>query len=231
MNKTMTTVGIDLTLDQIRDTLNALAKQGSTSAHQIGTLYNHVMDKRMAESAGYRSAQEYFSQHVKAISKATMSNYGTVARSFTEAICTQYGMSNLRELLRYVEVTNTLLPADPGALSIDVPQDDGKVVAKPFSDCSVDELERATRAKRNPPPVRVPVADQARLLFFADSITRSFEGVADVRFSSRSKGGKTLVSLQDVPMTEVERLIQALQDGMNAEPTLAAEQATPLPLT
>jgi hypothetical protein len=117
-------------------------------------------------------------------------------------------------------VTGTFLPVeDPGPVSIAVPQDDGKVVTKPFADCSVDELERATRAKRAPPVARVPVKDQARLLFLAESIQNQFEGVAEVRFSSRSKGGKTLINLQEVPMTELGRLTQALQDGMDAEPT------------
>ncbi|MFY0524921.1 hypothetical protein ACN28I_17800 [Archangium gephyra] len=106
-------------------------------------------------------------------------------------------------------------------MSIQVPQEDGKVVTKPFSECSVDELERATRAKRAPPVSRVPIADQARLLFLEDSIVTRFSGVAQVRFSSRNKGGKTLVSLQDVPMTELVRLTEAIQDGISAEPTLA----------
>lgn len=219
MNRTMTAVGLDMTLDQIRDTINGLARQGSTSAHQIGTLYNQVVDRRLAEIAGFKSSQEFFSKNVKTLSQSTLSNYGTVARNFTEAICTQYGMANLRELLRYVEASGAFLPMDPGPMSIEVPQDDEKVVVKTFAECSVDEVERATRAKRATPMVKVPVKDQARLLFLADSVLNQFKGVAEVRFSSRSKGGKTLVNLQDVPMTELGRLTQALQAGMNAEPT------------
>jgi hypothetical protein len=224
MNRTMTTVGLDMTLEQVKTTLLALSTQISTHAHQIGTLYNLVVDRKMAEIAGYPSALEYFNKNVKSISKSTLINYGTVARHFTEAICTRYGMGNLREFIRYADVTSTPLPADPGPMLIDVPQDDGTVLGKPFAECSVDELERASRAKRTPPSPRVPVADRARLLFFSDSIERGFQGVANVRFSSRNKDGKTLVSLQDVPMTEVDRLIQALQEGMNAEPTHPAEQ-------
>jgi hypothetical protein len=101
MNRTMTAVGVDMTLEQLRDTINSLARQGSTSAHQIGTLWNHVVDRRLAEIAGHKSAQDYFSKNVKALSQSTLTVYGTVARSFTEAVCTQYGMGNLRELLRY----------------------------------------------------------------------------------------------------------------------------------
>jgi hypothetical protein len=220
---TMTAVSVDVTIDEIRDTMIALGRQGSTAGYQIGTLWNHVVDRKLAEIAGYKSAVDYFNKHVKTLSQSTLTVYGTVARNFTEAHCTQYGMGNLRELLRYADASSTPVPEDPGTMSIAVPQEDGKVVAKPFADCSVDELERATRAKRAPAPSRVPVADQARLLFVEDSLGRSFEGVAEVRFSSRSKGGKTLLSVQDVPMLELERLIQALQDGMSAEPTLGAE--------
>ena len=219
--KAMTALGVDMTLEQISSTINSLVKQGSTANHQIGTLYNYVVDKRMAESAGHGTAQRFFSKHVKALSQSTLTVYGTVARNFAEAICTQYGMGNLRELLRYADVCGIPAAEDPGSMSIDVPQEDGKVLTKPFADCSVDELERATREKRTPPQAQVPVADKARLLFFEDSLRRQFEGVAEVRFSSRSKGGKTLISLQDVPMTEVARLQLALQEGMDAEPTLS----------
>ncbi len=35
--------------------------------------------------------------------------------------------------------------------------------------------------------------------------------------------GKTLLNLQGVPMSEVPRLIQALQQGLDAQPSLAAK--------
>ncbi|MFL5358843.1 hypothetical protein [Archangium sp.] len=217
-------IGTDMTLEEIGDTINSLIQQGNTNQHQIGTLYNHVVDRKLAEVAGYKNAQVYFSRKVKAVSQSTLTVYGTVARNFPEAICTNFGVYTLRALLRYVEATGMVLDrGNPGVMVIDVPQDDGKVVAKPFAECSVDELERATRLKKTPPPVRVPVPDKARLLFFEDSLLRNFDGVAPVRLSSRSEDGKTLLSVQDVPMSEVARLLKALQEGMNAEPTLAAK--------
>jgi hypothetical protein len=211
----------DLTLTQIKDAINSLAQQGSTFQYQIGVMYNHIVNKKLAELAGFGSVQAYFNQHVKALSQSTLGNYGMVARNFTVETCTQYGMYRLRVLLRYLEAINATVPEEPGPVVIDVPRDDGTVVAKPFAECSMDEVERATRAKRSGPTARVPVADRARLLFLADSLHNQFEGVAEVRFTSRSQEGKTLISLQDVPMTELARLTQALQDGMAAEPTLA----------
>jgi hypothetical protein len=216
-------IGSDMTLDQATTTMVGLLKQGNTAVYQVGTVYNYVVDRKLAELAGYKNAQVYFGKHVKAVSQSTLTVYGAVARSFTEAACTQYGVYGLRALMRYAEATSTVLPTDPGPMAIDVPQDDGKVLIKTFAECSVDEVERATRAKKSPPAARVPVPDQARLLFFEDSLFRNFDGVAQVRLTVRSVGGKTLVSLQDVPMSEMARLMTALQEGMEAEPSLAAQ--------
>jgi hypothetical protein len=217
-------ISTDMTLEQATTAMNGLVKQGSTAAHQIGTIYNHVVQRKLAELAGYKTTQEYFSKNVKGLSQATLSTYGAVARSFPEEVCTQYGVYHLRALLRYAEATSTVLAPDPGMLIIDVPQDDGKVLRKPFAECSVDEVERATRAKKTPPPVRVPVPDQARLLFFEDSIFRNFDGVSPVRLTAHNEEGKTFINLQSVPMSEVPRLIEALQQGLEAQPSLAPKQ-------
>ena len=213
----------DMTLDQIKDTINGLVQQGNTGAHQIGVLYNHVVEKRLAISAGYKDTREYFRQHVKALSQATLSLYGRVANAFGEEFCTVYGPYKLRALLVYTEaIGSTVETGDPGGTPIDVPREDGTMVPKSFAECSVDEIERATKAKKAPPKVRVPVADQARLLFIADSLDRNFSGVAPVRMSSRSHEGQTLISVQDVPMAQLGRLMQVIQESMDAEPTIAA---------
>jgi hypothetical protein len=213
--------GIELTLEQITTTMISLAQQGSIAAHQIGTLYNHVVDRKLAELAGHNSAREYFNKHVRALSQATLSLYGSVARTFSEELCAQYGMYRLRALLSYAEATGAVL-GDLGPMVIDVPQDDGKVLQKPFAECSVDEVERATRAKKAPPKESVPLPDRARLLFVEDSIFRNFSGVAQVRFTARSENGQTLINLQDVPMSQVTRLMKALQEGLDAQPSLVA---------
>jgi len=46
--------------------------------------------------------------------------------------------------------------------------------------------------------------------------------VAPVRMSSRSHEGQTLISVQDVPMAQLGRLMQVIQESMDAEPTIAA---------
>lgn len=64
------------------------------------------------------------------------------------------------------------------------------------------------------------MGDQARLIFLADSLSKNFDKVADVRMTSRCPEGKTLITLRDVPLEELQRHMQALQQGMDAEPTL-----------
>jgi hypothetical protein len=210
------------TLDQIRDTILTLVKESSKQQHEIGRLYNYAVDKKLAELAGYRSAREYFSQNVKVLSQATLSAYGTVAKRFTAQHCTQYGMFNLRALIGYAEAANVLLGGeDPGAVIIDVPQEDGSVEQQLFADCSLDAVERATRAKRMPPPAQVPANDRAQLLFLVASLEKHFQPVAPVRLTSRVEKGQTLVNLEGVPLTALPLLMTALQEGVQAAPTVA----------
>jgi hypothetical protein len=213
------------TLEQIRDSIINLVKESNTQQHEIGRLYNYAVDHKLAELAGYRSAREYFSQNVKLLSQATLSAYGTVAKRFTAQHCTQYGMFNLRALLSYAQAADVLLGAeDPGTIIIDVPQEDGSVQQQLFADCSVEELERATRAKRLPPVTQVPVSDRALLLVLSASLEKHFQPVAPVRFSSRVEKGQTLVSLEGVPLTAMTLLMTAIQEGMESQPT-GAERA------
>ncbi len=209
------------TLEQIRDTIVTLVKESSQHQHEIGRLYNYVVDHKLAELAGY-SAREYFSQNVKVLSQATLSAYGAVAKRFTAQHCTQYGMFNLRALISYAEAAKVQLGGEePGAVIIDVPQEDGSVEQQLFAVCSLDEVERATRAKRLPPPAQVPVNDRARLLFLSASLDKHFQPVAPVRLTSRVQKGQTLLNLEGVPLTALPLLMTALQEGVQAEPTAA----------
>jgi hypothetical protein len=214
------TVGVDMTLEQIKDTINSLIQQGHNSTYQIGLLYNHVVDKKLAVLAGYKDARDFFSQHVKAISQATLTVYGRVARGFPEAVVNQYGPYKLRALLAYAEVAGIVLGVDPSSQLIDVPQDNGTLTHKSFADCTVDELQRASKAKTAPPKVAMPVADRVRLMLLGDSLGRTFSDVSSVRMTSRSLGGQTVLTVENVPVAQLERLIQALQEGASAEPTL-----------
>jgi len=222
--KQNSTLDPSLTLEQVKGRILELCSQGDANSHQIGQLYNHVVDNELAEKSGYTSARDYFSQNIKVLSQTSLSNYGTVARHFSAALCTQYGMANLRTLLNYLRAAKLVLgEGDPGPLLIDVPQEEGPSVQKPFSECSVEELERATRARRAPIESRLPAQDEARLQVLKDTVGKHFENVAPVRLSTRVQDGKTLLSVQDVPMSEVARLTEALLDCVEAGQATAAQ--------
>lgn len=209
-------------LDDMVSVINMHIQNGNNGAYVIGMLYNDIVDRRLALIAGYKDTRDFFNKNVKALSQATLSVYGRVAKLYSEQVCTQFGPFKLNALAAYAEATGRSAPQDPVGFLIDVPMDDGRSVSKPFEECSTDEITRASKAKRAQPKFPVPVADQARLLFLRDSVETSFSEIAPVRMTSRNTGGKTLISLLDVPLTELQRLMQALQDGLDTKPTLAA---------
>ena len=214
--------GSEPSLDEIANHMNGLIQAGQKSQWELGVLYNHIVDRKLAEFAGYKSAQQFFSQNIKALGQSTLSNYGTVAKNFSDVQCEQFGMTNLRNLLRYAEATGLQLDrTNPGPTPIEFPGDDGKMYTSAFANCTIDMLERATKAKRAPVSVRVPIPDAARLLFIEDSLIKNFTGIGQVRITSHSKEGKTFVNLSDVPMAELERLLLALRQGLDAQPTFA----------
>ena len=58
------------TLEQLRAELLELMAQENTNHHRMGEIYNHIVDKKLAEKAGYKDAREYFSQHLADLSQS-----------------------------------------------------------------------------------------------------------------------------------------------------------------
>lgn len=205
----------ELTLEQVLDSILSYLAQGNAGLYGIGRLYNHTVDNKLAEKNGYESAQQFFSQHIKALSQSTLSRYGAVAREFTEEACKKYGVMNLTTLRTYVAAADIQpTSGDPGATPIDVPQEDGRVVQKPFADCTMEELKRAVKSKRQPSRATMPATDAARIDYMRESLSRHFAQGARVQFKTKLKGGKTFLTIQGVPLEEVERLTEALMDGL-----------------
>jgi len=205
----------ELTLEQVRDSILSYLEQGNTGHYSIGRLYNYTVDNKLAEKNKYDSAQQYFSQHIKTLSQSTLSRYGAVAREFTEEACTKYGVMNLTTLRTYVAAADIQATSDdPGATPIDVPREDGHVVRKPFAECTMEELKLAVKSKRKPSRATMPTTDVARVEFMRESLSRHFAKGTRVQFKTNLKGGKTFLTIQGVPLEEVERLMEALLDGI-----------------
>jgi hypothetical protein len=209
---------LSMNLHQNLEALRELAAQQNLNHFRIGLLYNHIVDNNLAEKEAKKNAKEWFSENVKTLSQAVLSLCGAVARAFTESACERYGVYNLSALLAYAKASQFKPPADePGPTPIAVPQKDGSVVEKPFAKCTVDELRLAVKRKRSALPVPPSEQEQARIQALRDSIARYFsETSSRTRVNSRVYMSTAYVTLQDVPVSELEKLAEALMDGLVA---------------
>jgi hypothetical protein len=217
-----TSASPDLTLEQVHERVLQLMEQGHRNGHQIGRLYNYVVDSELAQKGGFRDATDFFKQRVKVVSQAVLSLNGAVARSFTEDVAVKYGMRNLYTLLAYAKLEGlTVEQSDPGSLPIMVPQSNGAPQPKPFADCSVEELQSAMKHKRAPPR-QLPEADAARVQRYRDNLQRHFTDRLSIRVDARNHLGELFITLRDIPEKDMKRLAMALTD----ESTTAAPVET-----
>jgi hypothetical protein len=106
---------------------------------------------REFKKAGFSDARAYFSQHLADLSQSSLTMYGAVAAEFSEPVTRRFGVTCLSLLLGYKEAADVEVDRDqPGPTVMEVPDDKGHVTAKPFAQCSVEEMRRALRRKRNP---------------------------------------------------------------------------------
>lgn len=203
------------TLEQVRDRMIAYLREGNAGHYNIGRLYNHAVTTLLAGKTGAKNAQEYFSQNIQELSQATLSRYGAVAREFSEEACRQYGVVKLTTLLTYASAAKLQLqPAELGSTPIDVPQKEGPVARKPFAECSLEELRKAVKSKKAPSEASVPDSDNAHVELLRKCITNHFPKGARVQLKTSVEKGKTLLTIQGVPLNELERLVSMLMDGL-----------------
>jgi hypothetical protein len=205
-----------MTLEEVRVAFLALVAEENTNHHRMGQLYNDVVDRMLAESAGYKTALDFFLTQVKDLSRATLVSYGAVARNFTETVATQFGVTRLSLLLTYKEAAGIPLNHDePGGMVIEVPDHTGALVSKPFSACSVQELRLALQRKRRPTSsTPLPSTDLQLVEQYRKAITNHFPTHSPVRVSVRNLSGKAVISFKDIPLEEVESLTEALLNGL-----------------
>jgi hypothetical protein len=204
----------ELTLNEIEEGSNKVVQQGLAGLYQLGWFYNYVVERNLAQQGGFKDAQDFFAQRVKAVSQSALSMYGAIARSFTATACVAYGVTRLSMLLTYEKFAS--IEADgnePGPTPIQVPQKDGSVKVKPFAECTAEELKLAVKAKRNPlKPLNEDA--KARLETYRDAVERHFTRQSSIRVSARVERGKVFISLRDIPEEKMSTLIKALRESL-----------------
>jgi hypothetical protein len=219
----------DATLDQIRAAMAELMARENVNHHQMGQLYNHVVDKKMAEQEGFKDAATYFSQKLVDLSSATLRRYGAVAKNFSEEVAVRFGVTCLSLLLTYKEAAGLEVNhEEPGSTPIEVPGKDGAVTAKRFSDCSVEEMRQALQLKRKPTSSKpVPAQDVALVDAYREALQGQFPQGSHVQVLVRNEKGSSVVDFKSVPVGEVGTLILALMDHVPPGRELRRGQKVP----
>jgi len=202
------------TLEQLGAELLHLMAQESINHHRMGRVYNHIVDKRLAEKAGYKDAREYFSKHLADLSQTSLTLYGAVARAFSEEVARRFGVTCLYLLLSYKEAADVEVnPEEPGPTPIEVPDEKGQVTVQPFSACTVEQMRRAVQRKRRPasskplPAEKVELAEQ-----YSEAVALRFPAGkgALVKVTVRNQKGQAVLDFKGVPVEQVSLLAQAL---------------------
>ncbi|SEU25180.1 hypothetical protein [Stigmatella erecta] len=221
-----------MTLEQVRAAMLQLLAEEGAHHHRMGQLYNYTVAHKLAERAGYKDAREYFGQHLRDLSQATLTTYGAVANAFHEEVSRRFGVTRLALLLTYEEVADLAVNhAEPGGSLIEVPGENWEVMPKPFSECSVEEMRRAIQRKRKPSSSKpLPPSDLALVNLYQQSVSSHFSYGEAVRVQVRNHKGKAVLDFKGVPLAQVAKLVEALMDSLPPEPLRDVTAEAPLPL-
>jgi hypothetical protein len=204
------------TLEQVLGEMIALQGAESVNHHRMGQLYNHVVEKKLAEQAGYKDAATYFQQKLADQSTSSLRRYGAVAKNFSESVAVRFGVTCLYLLLSYKEAAGLKLNhEEPGGTVIEVPGKDGAVTQKPFSTCSVDEMRKALQLKRKPTSSKpVPAEDVALADQYREALKGQFPQGSNVQVLVRNEKGSSVLDIKSIPLAEVGTMILALMDHL-----------------
>jgi hypothetical protein len=209
-----------MNLAQAKVAFLGLMAQEHINHHQMGQLYNYVVDNKLPEKAGYKDAKAWFTEQLVDLSQAALTMYGAVAAAFSEEVARRFGVTCLSLLLTYAEAADLEVNhEEPGPALIEVPNEQGHVTPKAFSQCSVEEMRRALQRKRKPasskplPPEAVVLADRYR-----EAVTGSFPKGALIKVQVRNQKGKAVLDFKGIPVEQVAKLIEALMAQLPPAP-------------
>jgi hypothetical protein len=202
------------TLDQINSEMRRLMSEENVNHYRLGLLYDYTVENELAEKAGFKDAPAYFRKHLADLSPATLATYRSVAKAFTEQVAVRFSVISLYLLLTYKEITGLKFNhEEPGPTLIEVLGKNGEVTKKPFSECSVEEMRKALQLKRKPTSSKpVPAEDVAQAEKYRAALKGQFSQGSDVKLKVHNLKGTSVLDIQNIPMTEVGTMLEALRD-------------------
>ncbi|MDY7229996.1 hypothetical protein [Hyalangium rubrum] len=212
-----------MTLDQVRDTILQCLMRGPAGHYEIGEIYDHMVLYRRAVNEGYRTTREYFRQHVRVLSHATLVRFRAVSRTFSREVCEKYGMASLGALLEYWRVA--VVPEnrrEPGDTPIQIPRRGGLTMTKPFADCTMEDLRQAILGERDrrsrTPQERYAQAFQRYCDTLRQYLAENTQNPVKLYARTDRRGWSARLLLRDIRVEDMEQLTQALQRGLKPSP-------------
>ena len=197
--------------------------QENTNHHRMGEIYNYIVEKKLAERAGFKDAKDFFSQHLADLSQSTLSMYGAVAEAFTEPVTRRFGVTCLYLLLTLQGGgrPRARTTSSRATRSSRCRTTRGRCPPCPSRACSVEQMRRALQRKRKPssskplPPEAEALAEQYR-----EAVTRPLpQGKGTrVKVAVRNQKGKAVLDFKGIPVEQVHLLTQALTNTQHAVP-------------
>lgn len=215
-----------LTQDQVLDMTRELLSQENINHFHVGLLYNYVVESNLLEGTKYKTALDFFCDNIQEVSRSALSTYGAVARDFSQEVCARFGMTRLQLLLTYKKAAKVELNHDePSSTFILVPGENGELTPTMFANCSVEDLRKALAHLRSPTESK-PISEQERARYdqYRKGVTDRFPKGSPVRVLMRNEEGKGLITFKDVPISEVDKLVEALLDHFH--PVLQVPQVS-----
>jgi hypothetical protein len=211
--KTTPAIPEGMTLQQVHSEMLGLMAQVHVNHHRMGLLYNYVVDKKLAEKAGFKDTREFLSKHLADLSQSALSMYGAVAATFSEPVTRRYGITCLYLLLTYKEAVDLEVnAADPGNTPIEVPDEKGQVTTQPFGKCSVEQMRRALMRKRKPASTRpLPAEAEALAEQYRKAVVDHFPPGVRVKVLVRNEKGKAVLDFKGIPVESVGELAAVLK--------------------
>jgi hypothetical protein len=205
-----------LTREQALDMMRELLAQENLNHFHVGLLYNYVVESDLLEGTKHKTALDFFCDNIQEVSRSALSTYGAVARDFSQEVCARFGITRLQLLITYKKAAKIELNHDePGGTFIQVPGKNGELTPTLFANCSVEALRKALAHLRSPTESKpIPEDDRARYDRYRKSVTDCFPKGSPVRVLMRSNDGKGLITFKDIPLSEVDKLVEALLDQL-----------------
>jgi hypothetical protein len=206
-----------LTRDQALDMMRELLAQENLNHFHVGLLYNYVVESDLLEGSKYKTALDFFCDTIQEVSRSALSTYGAVARDFNREVCARFGITRLQLLITYKKAAKIELNHDePGGTFILAPGENGELVPKLFANCSVEDLRKALAHLRSPTEGKpIPEEDRARYDRYRKGVTDRFPKGSPVRVLMRNSEGKGLITFKDIPLSEVDKLVETLLDYLH----------------